>query len=193
MALKSALGVADVITPTKYERDIAGDTDFSPFRNVYWRAQTFTIGVSGTNENFPLKSVKILCYRDGTPGIITAHIRAVDGAHKPTGADLSIGTTDGDTLTNISPGEWREINMSAVTLLANTEYALCMSAVGVPDTQLVDWRCTGVSNYAGGSYFNSGDSGVTWNSAAVDFMFEIWGNKTTLGSVPTSLVTLGGY
>ena len=81
---------------------------------VYWESQTFT-----ASSTYDIGSVKLKLYRIGTPGTLTVSIRATDGNGQPTGADLASGTTDGNTLTTNTSGEWREITFSSSYALTN--------------------------------------------------------------------------
>lgn len=93
-----------------------------------WIAQTFTPSIAHT-----ITSVKLLLFRGvgATPGTLTVHIKATDVSGHPTGDDLCSGTTDGDTLTTNSAGEWREITLGAGALLgADTKYAIILEGDG---------------------------------------------------------------
>ncbi|GAH21280.1 unnamed protein product, partial [marine sediment metagenome] len=75
-----------------------------------------------------ITKVKLKLYRVGSPGTATVSIRATSGLH-PTGSDLCSGTTNGDTLPEGSPYEWREITLGdGANLASGTKYAIVIRA-----------------------------------------------------------------
>ena len=154
------------ITGDDTGQQIWGATDF-------WASQTFTIGTTGDNENFTITSIKLKLYRELTPGDVTVSIRAASR----TGADLSTGTTSGDTLTTDTGGEWREITMTALTLESDTTYSIVVRALGGDASNLIKWRLDVGQGYTGGKGAVSTNGGGYWSGQNVDYMFEIWGGK----------------
>lgn len=158
---------------TLYENYITGDNSAAPIYGLsLYCGQTFTPSIA-----HPISSVKLLIYRLGSPGTVTVSIRATNQG-KPTGSDLCVGTTDGDTLTTNTAGEWREITFSASTALtASTMYAIVVRALSGAVLNRVFWRCDSTSaTYANGTYTSSYDSGSNWaNISKRDTMFEEWG------------------
>jgi len=149
-----------------------GDDSYVSIYGDIWKAQTFT-----PSTNHKVTSVKLLLYRVGSPGTVTVSIRATtDG--KPTGADLCVGTTDGNTLTTNTAGEWREITLgNGYDLSADTQYAIVIRALNAISTNRVVW-CLDASSptYGDGTYVYSSDSGDSWTvDNARDCMFEEWG------------------
>lgn len=172
-----------------YERFNTGDDNVVHMFGNNWIGQSFTVGNTGTNENFELTYVKLLIYKALTPGTFNVYLRAVDAAHLPTGGNLSSGTINGDTLTTNTAGEWKQINMSAYECQASTEYAIvCETPDGTGTGDDVNWRCDASSpGYTGGRGSYSSNDGVTWNDySAIDCLFEVYGpadvafNATTL-------------
>ena len=155
--------------PTLFEKHNTGDNTDSWLYGATWAGQTFTPTIS-----HKITSVKLKLYRVTTPGIVTVSIRATDGSGLPTGSDLISGTTDGDTLTTNTAGEWREVTLGAgYDLVAGTKYAIVIRSV----TQTLAWRLEDpLGNYAGGNSLDSSDSGVSWTNLNDDFMFEEWGD-----------------
>lgn len=134
-----------------------------------WLGQTFKPSVSHT-----ITSVKLLVFRSGSPGTITVSIRATDGDGHPTGGDLCSGTTNGDTLPDSSPYEWREITFGdSYNLTANTKYAIVVRAV----SNGLQWRSdTSSPTYTNGCIKDSTNGGSSWASLTYgDFMFEEYG------------------
>ena len=174
-----------------YESYMTGADNWLQVQGATWRTQTFTIGNTGTDEDFKLTRIGIKAYRSGTPGVCVAVIRATL-AGDPTGANLSTGKFDADTFTATgNPGAWQNITMNSTLLSASTKYALmlsCPSSIGGEDIQ---WMVDQTSpSYTGGSYGTSSDSGSTWTmETAIDTMFIIYGNVTsaTASSINVSL------
>jgi len=162
---------------TLYERYITDDATNVIVAGIYWKAQTFTVGNTGANENHNVTSVKLLLYRYGLPGTITVSIRAtLDG--KPTGDDLAIGTTNGDNLPTGSPYEWREITFETPALLStSTQYAIVVRALDAVLPARGNWRIDNtVLAYTGGTYLTSSDGDSTWDiDDRYDCMFEEYG------------------
>ncbi len=160
-----------------YEYYITGDSVAQSIYGVEWEAQTFTVGEVGLNENFNTSSVKLFLYRTLLPGTITVSIQGVDGANKPDGIDLAIGTTTGNDLPIGAPYEWREITLTPFELQAGTQYAIVVRALTGDADNRVNWRADSLSpTYAGGNRLTSNNNGVTWNNfIGQDFMFEVWG------------------
>lgn len=150
-----------------------------------WKAQTFT-----TDSSCNVTSAKVKIYREGSPNDIYVSIQGVDGEGQPDGSDLCSGTTNGNTLTASSPGEWREIDFTVpTTLAATTQYALVIYT----QANQIRWRGDGSSpTYAGGMLESSEDAGATWShNSGWDMMFELWGvsNNTTLPDTETLAAT----
>jgi len=164
---------------TLYESFLGPGNTFDSIRGNLWKAQTFTPSTSHL-----ITSVKIKARRYGSPGIITVSIRATLGGH-PSGPDLCpAGTTDGDTLTDASPGEWREITLGAGTILtAGIKYAIVVRALTGDGSNNLQWRLDSTNPaYTGGCKEYSSDAGVTWHSydgvehiPSSDELFEEWG------------------
>ncbi|GAG73463.1 unnamed protein product, partial [marine sediment metagenome] len=104
----------------KYEYYNTGDDHSLSVGIDTWRAQTFT-----PTTKHKITSVKLKLYRNShTPDTVTVSIRATDVDGKPMGGDLCFGTTNGNTLTTDTAGEWREITIDdGYTLLAGTKYS----------------------------------------------------------------------
>ena len=168
----------------RYEYYNTGDDDTRSLYGIYWRCQTFTPSIAHT-----VTPVKLLAYRGGSPGTVTVSIRATS-ADLPTGNDLCSGTTDGDTLTTNTAGEWREISLGAgYSLLASTMYAIVTRATNGDTSNrmylLVDETSP---TYSGGTFAYSLNSGSSWTKVAtVDQLFEEWGaaGTQTIGPFPT--------
>lgn len=158
---------------TIYEYYNTGDNaNIAPYGTT-WYGQTFTPSV-----DHKITSVKLLLSRIGSPGTVTVSIRATDGSGHPTGSDLCSGTTNGDTLPDTVPGEWREVTLGdGADLSASTKYAIIVRALDGDNDNKPRWRLDSTSpTYTGGCIEQSSDSGSSWTSYPnYDFMFEEWG------------------
>ena len=155
----------------RFEYYNTGDDGFEDIGTVVWEAQTFTPSIS-----HKITSVKLKLFRSSTPGTVTVGIRVTDESGHPTSDDLCVGTTNGDTLTTNTAGEWREITLGGgYNLLASTKYAIVIRVAGIGSAY---WRVDLSSpTYSGGNAEKSIDTGSSWNSLSRDFMFEEWGEK----------------
>lgn len=178
-----AAGETVVLDPLYEYYNTGDDGDYLVY-GIRWYAQSFTPSIEHT-----ITSVKIKAYRGGSPGTITVSIRATSGG-EPTGGDLCSGTTNGNTLTSSSPGEWREITLGAGYLLsASTKYAIVVRVLGGDSDNKVRWRNDYQGTYAGGDAYQSLDSGSSWEANAggggadMDLLFEDWGEPSV--SAPT--------
>lgn len=146
-------------------------TDDDNFDYVYssdYIGQTFTPSYPHT-----IRGVRLLLYRlaGGSPGTVTVSIRATAGG-VPTGADLAVGTTDGNTLPTGSPYEWREITFSSpLALTAATMYAICVTSPGLQNANRLNWRIDATAPaYAGGTGLSYADP--NWSTTACDNLFR---------------------
>ncbi|GAJ24822.1 unnamed protein product, partial [marine sediment metagenome] len=148
---------------TRFEYYIVGDENWCWTWDGEWLAQTFTSPVAHR-----ITSVKLKGFRRGLPGTVTVSIRATDGDGHPTGDDLCVGTTNGNTLTTSIYGEWREIFLGAgCDLAADTKYAIVPRiAGGVEGVTDLCLRLDITSpTYAGGCWEDNHDYGVTWTES----------------------------
>lgn len=158
---------------TLYEYYNTGDDGSTALYGTRWMAQTFTPSTA-----HKITSVKLKLGRVGSPGTVTVSIRETDENGHPTGDDLCSGTTDGDTLQEGSPWEWREITLGdGYNLDADTKYAIVTRALAGDTDNYVVWRRDATDpTYEGGNFELSTNSGDSWTTYADrDFMFEDWG------------------
>ena len=143
---------------------------------VNWSAQTFTTGA----ESHTVSQIRLLLYRESTPGTITVSLQATDGG-APDGFDLTSGTTNADnSITTSTSGVWYGIDVTPVSLEAATQYAVVVrNPSGTGTTVDANWRMDGsAGTYADGSEWASTNSGISWvEDTDDDFMFEIWGES----------------
>lgn len=160
------------VPPALYEHYLVGDDTGHLLTPTDWYAQTFTPEVAHRST-----SVKLKLYRVGHPGTITVSIRrTIDGL--PSGPDLCLGTTWGNTLTTDTNGEWREIELpGGPDLSAFIRHAIVARGLEVTPLNFPVWRGDQSDpTYPGGALCLSGDSGETWREIlTTDNMFEEWG------------------
>lgn len=135
-----------------------------------WEAQTFT-----TTSAYTITAVQLKLARLGgdNPGTVTVSIRATT-SDLPSGSDLTSGTTDGDTLTAGTTGEWREIPLTPYALSDATKYAICIRNGSSP--HVVIWRVDSDAGYATGARCYSDDTGSSWTEdTSDDYMFKTYG------------------
>ena len=151
-----------------------------------WQAQTFT-----PSEAHKITSVKLKLYRKGSPGTLTASIKATDGSGHPTGSDLCSGTINGNGLTEDTGGLWYVIALGAgYTLEADTKYAIILKALDGSYSNSGQWRVDESGGaYAGGRREVSYNGGSSWTGyTGMDFMFEDWGEP--VGVIAPTVTTL---
>lgn len=178
LGLAMALAIATpALAASIYESYNTGDDAQGSIYGNRWRVQTFTPSVAHT-----ISSVRLMLFRENSPGTITVGIRATSGG-QPTGPDLCSGTTDGDTLPTGSPYEWREITFtSGYGLSASTQYAIVVRAPTGDVNNCAWWRVDASSpTYGGGNSLYSDDGGTNWIVLTSDSMFEEWGNPAGAG------------
>ncbi len=159
-----------------FERyNVGNDLAINSEYGALWSAQTFT-----PIESHSVSSVRLKLYRIGSPGTVTASIRAVDGSNHPTGSDLASGTTDGDTLTTDTGGEWREITFSTpYALSAGTRYAIVFRAPSGNSSNNITNIHNVSEGYPGGNHERSSNSGSTWVTwATQENLFEEYGGQS---------------
>jgi hypothetical protein len=134
-----------------------------------------------------------LLYKAGNPSTLTVSIKAVDGDGKPTGADLTSGTTNGNTLPTGSPYEWRAITLTQYWLEPETKYAIVCRALEASSPNEINWRSDSSSpSYTGGSFVYSQDAGSTWTVVTgTDCMFEVWGSPPPVAHTVTISESVG--
>lgn len=137
-----------------------------------WEAQTFT-----PLEAHKVTSVWLRLRRYGSPGEVTVSIRDTDESGQPTGPDLCIGTTNGNTLNTSTFGAWREITLGdGYDLDDGTKYAIVVRALAGNTSNLVYWVADNSGNYPRGREWYSNNHGSSWvGHSWIDCMFEEWG------------------
>jgi len=133
---------------------------------------------SGRNTTVTL-SYSLSCLKGdqkAIPGDVIVSLRATDKNGHPVGPNLTIGTIDGNTLTTLESGEWREIAFNAsYNVVSGTKYAIVVSAPSRSGLNAIKWLHDEAGTYAGGNRESSANSGFTWGSDLnSDYLFEIY-------------------
>lgn len=134
-------------------------------------AQTFT-----ASSNYDIVSVKLKLFKTGSPGNITIELQGVT-ASKPNNVTLASGTTNGDTLTADSGGEWRTITFETPYSIVNgNEYAIVIKPTGGDVDNATNWRADWIDpGYGNGAYCYTINGGTSWTrSTDWDLMFETY-------------------
>jgi len=158
-----------------FENYIVPPLNASNVFGKYWSAQTFTPTIA-----HEITKVKLHLERyTGTPGIFIVSIKATDAGGHPTGADLAVGSIDGDSLIQFPDHEWYFIPfLTSYPLIAGTKYAIVFRAPegSMPHDFVMVWHSTTAPVYYPGNVEASSDSGLTWTSfGEIDYLFEEWG------------------
>lgn len=176
---------------TKFEYNDTNNFS-NDFKAAKWYAMTFTPQVSHT-----ITAAWLQAYRVGNGGgTWVVGIRAVDGAQKPTGADLCSGSMAAASVTNSSPGIKYEFTMGAGYLLvAGTKYAIVTRTTAGDSSNFLQLRYNTTDVYPRGNMLTSNDSGSTWSINAFDAVFEDWGDAVAVpagSGGPASLLIAHG-
>lgn len=90
----------------------------------------------------------------------------------PTGDDLCVGTTNGETLPTFGSWEEREITFGAgVELTSGVKYAVVVRALTSPLGAAVNWVQANGNPYANGGRQTSVNGGTSWTSVGV---YDTW-------------------
>lgn len=165
-------------TPVLYERNNGIDDTwyYCYYGNGGTIGQTFTVGATGTNEDFMATSVKINIYL--AEGIATdVHMQI-----RPTYNDVPCALISGrGTLQaeNVTSG-WNEIVLDTPALLeAGTSYGIVVNRSYSPNQLNVRIRGTHGDDYAGGEAYTGNSFSGPWYPVHTpnddDFLFEVWG------------------
>ncbi len=147
-----------------------GEDSFLSVDSLRWAGQIFTASSTYTTD-----TMRFLMYRNGLPGTVTVNLEGED-AGKPDGNVLATGTTDGDTLTTNSAGEWREITWDTpFEVTSGVKYAVYAKAGGTAFALNLR-RDVSSPSYAGGTTVTFSASWAIQSGS--DTLFEIYGAST---------------
>ena len=158
------------------------DTDV-PIYGAEWSSQTFT-----ASDSYEISGVDVRIYRVGNPGTVTARLRAV-ALGVPSGADLAVGTINGNLLSTYDRGEWEKIVFTTnVSLVSGTTYSIVLRATTGNINNRVVWRDDSAGTYTGGTRCASVNSGVAWGIYVNDdFIFAILSIEGASGAYQSKL------
>jgi len=159
-------------TPSLQESFVPTSTPL--FAHAYgevWRVQTFLTTSAHTINYVELLIKKRLV--TSVPGTVTIEIRKADGDDKPTGAVLTSGTINGNTLPLVA--EWKKIDLTKYDLENNTKYAIIWRASDAADQYHSAGLMAQYYGYSDGKLGNSSDAGSTWTTSVSDAGFKIYG------------------
>jgi hypothetical protein len=169
-------------TLTKFERYNTGGNDIYSCYSGYWKAQTFSVGRTGSNMTHKLYAVNLLIgYLDGAPGDVTVRISTTDGSAEPTSTYLATKSFPSSILST-SEADWILVNFTEPPVLTlGTKYAIIVNATGDTSNRFY-WEMSnsgvelGSAKYYGGTQATSVDNGISWGLAMEsDFLFEEFG------------------
>lgn len=170
------------VTHTKYESfTSANEASSLNLEDSNWVAQTFTIGNTGVDEDFYVTKVRVVRGGTANTGVFLDIQKTTAG--KPNGVTVmrweqsSQATIPKETE---SSTDWREFDLrnadfwNGEKLEAGTMYALVLWATtSDPDaTLIIDTSGT----YAGGTLWETTNSGGDWTDQEEDAHFEVWGS-----------------
>ena len=170
----------------RFEYYDVGDNGYDYVNTNRWLAQTFQPTVT-----HDITKVRIKAGRTVTTGSFTISVRAVDGAGKPTGGDLTSLIFNSSVFPGGSAGGWADLEFSTpYELQASISYALVLRSNESNLNILVYWRWDTSGEYAGGStvrYKQPPESApFGWTVlSGYDNMFEEWGTAPVPPSVST--------
>lgn len=174
-------GVSAAVNPaTIIESNTTGDTsDRSIFGGTSLAGLIFV-----PKRAFRLTSMKFLMYRQGNPGTLTLHfagVRPVSAGFgfqwtPETPVDIATGTTNGDTLPNAAPYEWREVVLSTpVDVSPGIVYAAYFSG-GVNATNRGILRYQNSTPVQSRFVTSSTSDGTQWSHNLTEKpLYELWG------------------
>ncbi|KKM26333.1 hypothetical protein LCGC14_1585820 [marine sediment metagenome] len=154
---------------TLYESWSTGAQIGKTLSGAGWLSQGFTPSVTHSVTKIEIKG-----YRVGSPGTITASIRAVDGSGFPTGSDINgaTGTINGSLLTTDTDGQKLEFLLSTIVKVeSGTTYAIVIRATAGSGGNTFTWLGDNNAGYSGGRPGTSSNSGSSWVSAGSDDMW----------------------
>ncbi len=151
--------------------------------NDNWSAQTFTVGNTGTDEDFYFTRLHYINDESQTGNQVTFSIQETT-AGVPNGTKLiewkngvnaRIIAQDGTNYTRVLERQ-TATNITKSILRSGTVYALVFEDQSVVGTQI---RKDSTGSYTGGSYYESVDAGVNWTiQSGEDIWFKVYGSTT---------------
>ena len=145
------------------------NTSYSNLANADHRIGMPILAISDHN----VTQVHVFCKRFGSPGTVNVKIYAADANKKPTGAILSSGSFDGDTLEET--GAWKEIDVSLCAFTGGNWYVIVFDVPGAGSWHYFRWYGTFANVYPNAVGVYSNNAGETWSYLSIDYSFKIYG------------------
>lgn len=167
--------ISFLVSAELYEYSDTGNQEQGVYGSSNRYGQTFTIGTIGDNEEFWFTNYSLYIKKAGTPNRYTSRIYATDVNGKPTGSP--IGYCNLSAASFSTSYSWKTFVLdNQIHLYTSTKYAIVINNSASSSSNA--YRFYYDNNvYAGGNYIQSSDSGSTWNPAAYDMRFRIYGDK----------------
>lgn len=148
----------------------SGDTGQNGVNQFQFVAQTFTVGINGTNGTINFTGFEIKGYAQGNPPLYTVKLYDVNDTGDIQATVLSTNSSvDLDHL-GATPGIWTNITMPSIQLAAGGKYAIALEASGGDGSNKANWR--NGNGYGGGNaYLNLGAGWVL--DGGNDMLFRV--------------------
>lgn len=148
-----------------------GETSAYRFTAGTRTGQTFTLSVPAT-----IAQIKVMLNRRGSPGQITASIRATDPSDHPDLPDLVSATFNGNSVIVYPGKEWITIDLTHLPY-SPAKYAIVLHAPsGGPGIDIGWWGDASSPTYLLGNFERGYNGAGTWSAILTrDAMFEVWG------------------
>ena len=143
----------------------------SSIYNANWTSQSFL-----SNVSVPFTNASFLLYRIGTPGTLAVNVYQADDNGKPTGASLSSGSYNADTLTTDTGGETITVSLThSVGPAGNLSVVLSAAAGSLGNS--VEWLMDSTTPvFLNGVVATTNDSGGNWTvNSSLDAIFNVSG------------------
>jgi len=155
-------------------------------------AQTFTIGVTGDNENIILAGVSAKLRKGGNPIDFQIHVCNVNATNAPDSTNcLSSNTTMAPADIGGVSG-WVNVSMPPITLSASTTYSIILNTTSAGADKYFVGSDHSAPTYGGGSEWISVNQGGSWENKSNDggtdwdIMFKIY--RDILPNITTLLL-----
>ena len=182
--VKNVRGITDEDSPEEtYETFDSGDLGNTNISSSFSHAQTFTIGATGSNEDFILTDIELKLSKDGTPDDdLVISIKEVDYRGFPVGNTLSTLSVDEGDISDVNTS-FETFDMPSCVLKKGKKYALVLTSNTSPVREysaLLDTTAV----YSGGNAWAGVTSPDTWTETeGAAFAFKINGQKILVPNV----------
>jgi hypothetical protein len=161
------------------KQSIGGGGTYRQLYAQYWRGTTFI-----ANANYLFTGAHAYSDRHGSIGTVTISIRLTDANHKPTGADLAVGSADASGWSTSLANNYVAVQ-NAYPLTSGTEYIIIWRLSGGDASNYLEMTFGGSSSY---KKDESSDYGVTWSESDNGYNMGVWGCSPPIISTATGAV-----